>query len=981
MFAPADQPRVFGLPPGADFPTALVAGLRSRMADSPPEAMARVTVLLNTSKMRDRVRAAFQQGGPCLLPRLRVITDLGAEPFPDFPAAVPALRRRLELTRLVAELVSRQKDFAPGTAIYDLADSLAGLLEEMSDEGVSFDALEQPGLADDHAAHWERSLTFLRIIAPFLDDASEPDTAARQRKAIELLKTRWQASQPADPIIVAGSTGSRGATALLMEAVARLPQGAVVLPGFDFDMPAHAWNSLYSAGKADEDHPQFRFIRLLNCLDLSPAAVSPWQVHAAPDPERNRLVSLALRPAPVTDQWLDEGAALLPLAPRASGMTLIEAPGARAEAISVALVLRSAVEKGQTAALIAADRTFARRVTVALDRWGITPDDSAGLPLPLSAPGRLLRHVAGLFGRQLTAEALLALLKHPLTATGAGERGNHLRFTRDLELSLRRHGPPFPAGEDIRRWAVRRAAAEPDRIEWAAWLADWIDTCPEAKSAALPDYLDWLVIAVERLAAGPGGQASASELWQKTAGRLTLSVIEALRTEAAHGGTLSAAAFGDLLTSLLQKEPVRDAEPSHPQITIQGTREAREVQADLVVLSGLNEGIWPQPARPDPWLSRQMRLKIGLLAPERQIGLSAHDFQIAAAARAVVLTRAVRDDEAQTVPSRWLDRLTNLMEGLEGEKGALALMRERGRYWLDLATSHEEVAAKSSAPRPAPRPPVAARPRELPVTAITRLIRDPYAIYARYILKLRPLDPLRPEPDPLSRGKVLHAIVERFVRDRPHAETLAEARERLLSLSAEVLSTETPWPSAQRLWLARIARFADRFVADEAERFAQGEPVLIEEEGGMDLTGLGFRLTAKPDRIDQRQDGTLHIYDYKSGSPPTPKQLKDFEKQLPLEAAMAERGAFAKIAPQQVHGCSFIQLGGDGKTTRFGRDDLDPDREWQRLRNLVAHYFRPDQGYPARRALFKAEQVGDYDHLARYGEWEMSDTPVPEDLE
>jgi ATP-dependent helicase/nuclease subunit B len=149
----------------------------------------------------------------------------------------------------------------------------------------------------------------------------------------------------------------------------------------------------------------------------------------------------------------------------------------------------------------------------------------------------------------------------------------------------------------------------------------------------------------------------------------------------------------------------------------------------------------------------------------------------------------------------------------------------------------------------------------------------------------------------------------------------------------------------------------------------------------MDLTGLGFRLTAKPDRIDQRQDGTLHIYDYKSGSPPTPKQLKDFEKQLPLEAAMAERGAFAKIAPQQVHGCSFIQLGGDGKTTRFGRDDLDPDREWQRLRNLVAHYFRPDQGYPARRALFKAEQVGDYDHLARYGEWEMSDTPVPEDLE
>jgi ATP-dependent helicase/nuclease subunit B len=981
MFGPAEQPRMFGLPPGADFPAALVAGLRARMATSPPEAMARVTVFLNTSKMRDRVRAAFQKAGPGLLPRLRVITELGSGPVPGLPAVVPALRRRLELTRLVAELVARQRDFAPGTAVYDPADSLATLLEEMSDEGVGFDALEQPGLADDHAIHWERSLTFLRIIAPYLDDATEPDAAARQRRVIERLTSEWVAAPPNEPIIVAGSTGSRGATALLMEAVARLPQGAVVLPGYDFDMPVHAWNSLYSGGKADEDHPQFRFIRLLNSLGIDPMAVRPWRPDTAPDPDRNRLLSLALRPAPVTDQWLDEGAGLLPLASKATGMTLIEAPNARSEAISIALILREAAETGQTAALVAADRTLVRRVIAALDRWGIAPDDSAGLPLPLSAPGRLLRHVAGLFGRQLTAETLLTLLKHPLTATGAGGRGNHLRFTRDLELSLRRKGPPFPVGADIRRWDDERKVIEAERGIWANWIANWIDTCPQDKSAALSDYLDALVLATETLAAGPGGQPGASELWEKSAGRLALSVIDGLRAEAGHGGVLSAAAFSDLLTSLLQKEPVRDAEPSHPQITIKGTREAREAQADLVILAGLNEGIWPQPARPDPWLSRQMRLKVGLLVPERQIGLSAHDFQLAAGARTVVLSRAVRDDEAQTVPSRWLDRLTNLMEGLEGDTGALAAMRERGRNWLKLAVQYETVAPTPGAPRPAPRPPVSARPRELPVTAITRLIRDPYAIYARYVLRLRALDPLRPEPDPLSRGKVLHAIVERFVGDRPQSESLTEARERLLRVSAEVLATETPWPSAQRLWLARIARFADRFIADEAARFARGTPALIEKEGAVDLVGLGFRLTARPDRIDQREDGALHIYDYKSGEPPSKNQLKHFEKQLPLEAAMAERGAFAEIGPQPVEGCSFIQLGGEGKTKVFSRDELGPDQEWERLQTLITAYFRPDKGYSARRAVFKAEQTGDYDHLARFGEWQMSDIPVPEDLE
>ena len=981
MFEPSEQPHIFGLPPGADFPAALVAGLRARMSASPPEAMARVTVFLNTSKMRDRVRAAFQQAGPSLLPRLRVITELGSDPVPGLPAVVPALRRRLELTRLVAELVARQRDFAPGTAVYDLADSLATLLEEMNDEGVPFEALEQPGLADDHAIHWERSLTFLRIIAPFLDDTTEPDAAAGQRKVIEHQLAQWEAVPPEGPIIVAGSTGSRGATALLMEAVARLPQGAVVLPGYDFDMPAHAWNSLYSGGKPDEDHPQFRFIRLLNSLGIGPDAVRPWQAKAAPDPERNRLLSLALRPAPVTDQWLDEGAVLLPLGPKTAGMTLIEAPNARSEAISIALILRETAEAGQTATLIAADRTLARRVIAALDRWGIAPDDSAGLPLPLSAPGRLLRHVAGLFGRQLTAETLLTLLKHPLTATGAGGRGNHLRFTRDLELSLRRKGPPFPIGEDIRLWAQDRKATESERSEWANWIARWIDTAPQEKTAPLADYLDKLITTVETLAAGPGGRADRSELWQKAAGRLALSVIDELRAEAGQGGVMSAAAFSDLLTSLLQKEPIRDAEPSHPKITIQGTREAREVQADLVILAGLNEGIWPQPARPDPWLSRQMRLKVGLLVPERQVGLSAHDFQIAAGARTVVLSRAVRDDEAQTVPSRWLDRLTNLMEGLEGETGALATMRERGRAWLRLAVEYEAVSPTAGAPRPAPRPPVSARPRELPVTAITRLIRDPYAIYARYVLRLRALDPLRPEPDPLSRGKVLHAIVERFVRDRPQSESLTAARERLLSVSAEVLSTETPWPSAQRLWLARIARFADRFVADEAQRFAQGAPALIEKQGAVDLVGLGFRLTARPDRIDQHEDGTLHIYDYKSGEPPSKGQLKHFEKQLPLEAAMAERGAFAEVGPQPVEGCSFIQLGGEGKTKVFSRDELGPDQEWERLQTLITAYFRPDKGYSARRAVFKAEQTGDYDHLARFGEWQMSDIPVPEDLE
>lgn len=762
---------------------------------------------------------------------------------------------------------------------------------------------------------------------------------------------------------------------MLMEAVARLPQGALVLPGFDFDMPEMAWNGLSSSQIPNEDHPQYRYARLLGALGLRPDEVRRWG-EVPVDSARNRLVSLALRPAPVTDQWLTEGAGLLPLGPPTERLTLIEAPTAQAEAQAVALVLRAAAEGGQRATLVTPDRVLARRVTAALDRWGIIPDDSAGRPLHLSAPGRFLRHVAALFGRPVTAEALLTVLKHPLTAARA--RGAHLGFTRALELRLRRHGPPFPAEADLLAWAATQT--DPDCMTWATWLGRWLSGLPTAEYAPLAGYSETVFALAEALAAGPGGQRDQMALWADDAGQAALAVVAELRAEAASGGDFTAGAFCALLDSLLQGQTVRETGAAHALIAIQGIRESRQIEADLVVLAGLNEGIWPEATGPDPWLSRQMRLKIGLLLPERQIGLAAHDFQQAIAAPSVVLARAIRDDEAQTVPSRWLDRLTNLMAGLEGEGGALSAMRARGQVWVDLAGRLDRGPATPPALRPAPRPPADARPRELPVTAIRDLIRDPYAVYARYVLRLRPLDPLLPEPDPRLRGKALHRIVEEFVGAHPRAETLGDARARLLEAAEQILQAEIGWPSAQRLWLARIARIADRFVAAEAARAATGRPLILERGGRIALDRLDFTLTARPDRIDLLEDGRLHVYDYKSGQPPTPKQQKYFEKQLPLEAAMAERGAFAAAGTRQVSATTYIQLGGDGEEHTTGRDVGDFNGHWDGLLRLIGHYLLQTAGFPSRRAVFEAARDGDYDHLARFGEWQMADAPAPEDV-
>ena len=138
-------------------------------------------------------------------------------------------------------------------------------------------------------------------------------------------------------MLVAGSTGSRGATRAFMAAVARLPQGALVLPGFDAGLPPAVWDRLGADDPGASDHPQHGFRALADALGFDPAAVPPWHPTPPPAPERNALVSLALRPAPVTDQWRSEGATLAgTLAPACATLTWVEAPDLRGEALAIA---------------------------------------------------------------------------------------------------------------------------------------------------------------------------------------------------------------------------------------------------------------------------------------------------------------------------------------------------------------------------------------------------------------------------------------------------------------------------------------------------------------------------------------------------------------------------------------------------------------------------------------------------------------------
>ena len=1005
-------PALYTIAPTRPFLDALAAYLLDQYKGE-PAGLADVTIFLPTRRAgRSLAEAFLRQAGPSpaatLLPVIRTLGDIGEDdtlladlsvPQADLPPPLTPMERRLTLARLVFQRQAAESANggpAPSwTTALAAADELCRLLDSFYTEQVSFDALATL-VPERFAHHWQLSIDFLKIVTEawpaHLASHGRLDPADYRRRTIDALSALWDVqaggTPPEHPVILAGSTGSMPAVARLMTVIASMPRGCVILPGLDTRLDESAWTEI------EDPHPQAGLKYLLERhFPETPWHVVPdWPItEAGEEAERSgrrALISLALRPAEATGDWLerlDAFRAQTDIGDALSGLSLCEATDEEAEAQAIAIALREALEtEGKTAILVTPDRPLARRVSARLARWNIALDDSAGVPFANTPRGNFLRLTAAWLESPHDPQALLALLKHPLARAGMAA-GDYLPAVSAIDRALR--GQPPGRGFASLKERLRNGA------EWDALSRDEDDMDREAdhwpsirplierleeiaapfaeERLPLQDRLGRHIAAAEMLCAREE-EPGADILWARADGEAGSQLLTALHEQAALLPDSESAAYSEIFTALITGTPVRPQGQGHPRLRILGPLEARLQQADLVILGGLNEGIWPDDSETDPFLSRPMRRELGLPSPERRIGLAAHDFAQLACAPEVLLTRARRAGRAPAKPSRWIVRLKNVLTATETlEQVDITHRLESWGHALDDAGLPQPVAA------PHPAPPTGARPDTLYVTAIEKLLRDPYSIYAKYVLGLRKLSPLSDDQMLAMRGRFYHHLFARFAIEHPE-NVPGDAMAILTAYADELFDKAGLEPAVRAFWQTRMEDSFRWFVCYHTERLNQGKPLIIEGQGAarFDIAGRTMTLKARADRIDQLADGSLFIQDYKTGEPPTDKQAEKFSPQLQLTGLIAERGGFG-LSPQgapSVSGYAYVKVLNRNARTKDTIDMGDDAREKleeaeKAIIELLAQFNNPDQPYLSQPRPFYRDDYGDYDHLARRGEW------------
>ena len=961
------QNHIFNIPASCSFADTLATRFLKDIENN-PQSLSSCLFLLPNRRSALSLRDAFVRlfgTKPAILPKMIPIADIdedevlfggadNADVLKNLPPAISSTERLFLLAKLINARPTQyglpEMSYAQALA---LSEELCKLMDNVYNQQLSFDKL-QDIVPAQYAVHWQETLRFLKIITHWwpeiLAQRGVCDVAQRRNALLDAQADVWARHFPKHKVIAAGIEACFPGLVRILKVIAQMPQGEIYFYGLDRFLDENSWQMI------DENHPQYQHKLILEALNIQRADVA--DVVQAQNLPREQFVAEIMRPAADTLRWQELAGKELP-SEAVKNLHCINCFDSRQEALSIALLLRETLNTPEkTAALVTTDRQLARRVCAEMRRWNIEVDDSAGKPLHLCPIGIYLCLIPNLIETDFSAKAILALVKNPFVRLQT-HRVELLQQIRLWEYQERK--PVFDISQ-------KNALPEP---LWLKTLKE--NYAPFAalfkeKTADFKTLLTAHLKLAESLAADME-KSGAQNLWRGDDGRMAAQWLSEILEKAHEIGAIETSQYAFVLTALLSTQTVRPIYGTHPRLKILGPIEARFNQFDRVIIGGLNEGVWPMLPSSDGWLSRPMKKEFGLMMPETAIGAAAADFARLLSAPEVYLTRAERCGGTPANKSRWWLRLETVLEAYGLPKDALS---ENVYYPLALALDNP---IKTETPkRPMPKPSIQHRPKELSASAVEVLMRDPYEIYARYILKLYPLEDIDSSLSMREYGSVVHKVLERF--NRAYPEKLPEnAEDIMLSMGLKLFDEMGVEPESKAFWLPRFEKTV-RFIAHHEKIYRQNIVKVVPEVAGsfsFDTKNGKFTIKARADRLDLTTEGKINIIDYKTGKIRTKAEVfKGYAPQLPIEGLIVREGGFQtnefSFQTTDVGRLIYWQLG--EKTSEIDADEKNLLNDTlTRLKMLIEPFADFDTPYPARPNPKHLLEYADYEHLARVQEW------------
>lgn len=928
-----------------------------------PLALAEVIFLLPNRRAVKAMSEAFVRLNgltPTLLPKMLPIGDVeedelfisGFDNLEVLTNLAPAIERNERLLLFTKLILSRPSEFgleklSANQACF-LAQELANLIDVVNNENLSFDNLQNL-VPEEYSAYWQETLKFLEIITQYwpaiLEERKLIDPSLRRNQLLLAQAQMWQKNPPHKRIIAAGTTATFPAMKELVKVILGLEQGELIIAGLDKNLEDEAWNEI------DETNPQYELKDLLDYLNINRNEI-PDMVESL-NPNREKFISEIMRPAKTTDKWRD--IAHKNIAHSAfNGVRLINCADVRIEALSIALIMREGLEIPEhTTALVTTDRNLARRVSAELERWDIKVDDSAGRPLATTPVGTYLRLIIQACQSNFAPVEFLALLKHPFTANQLSY-AEIRKLTREYEKK------------------ILRAKKEDEELDKS--VLNIKETLREVYELIVQPQADFkkLIethIKVAESLASTVEKEGSQILWRGEAGEAAAKFVADLYEKAEILGNIETREYLGLLEAMMASVTVRPKFGTHPRLKILGPIEARLTHFDTVIIGGVNEGAFPKLTAADPWMSRPMKKDFGFPMPEKAIGVLAHDFSQLLANTQVYLTRSDRVQGTPMVKSRWWMRLETVLKALN-----VKIEEVENVAYSSWARFLDRVDVFTRLLPPEPKPPVSARPRELSASAIENWMRDPYIVFAKYILKLKPMDDLEQDLSMKDYGNIIHEILEKFNLKYPTMYP-KNAKEELLKLGQEYFSKNEIAQDTRAFWWPNFEKTVDWLTAKEEVYRADIAKVTGEVKGSFSFQAPAgeFTITAKADRVDETKNKKIRIIDYKTGQARSASEVaKGYAPQLPIEGLIAKFGGFENIPAAEVDALIYWQLGKKETSINENMESL-LENNYQCLRDLVASFDFETTAYISQPNPKYAPKYSDYEHLSRVKEWSVQE--------